>query len=312
MGLLNIQNPFNVSGANQGLNLVANANDTTPFYQFVTLDNIINAFMITHVGEGKVISKVNRTEVQFHAMRALQELTYDILRSFKEIEADVPNTLRLALPQDYVNYTGLFLVGSDGIHRRIYPTGKTSAPFAIGQDANGNYSVTPGDPTGSYVQELNADGTNASTSEANFQSSTPVDLEIYDIHSSTDVEISTEGRRYGIDPQHSQMNGTFFIDLHYGDIHFSSNLAGKTVVIKYVSDGLGNDNEMVVHKFCEEACYKWIAYGILSTRSNMPESIVQRYKKERFAETRKAKIRLSNIKMEEFAQVLKGMGKQIK
>ena len=161
MGLLNIQNPFNVSGANQGLNLVANANDTTPFYQFVTLDNIINAFMITHVGEGKVISKVNRTEVQFHAMRALQELTYDILRSFKEIEAHVPNTIRLALPQDYVNYTGLFLVGSDGIHRRIYPTGKTSAPFAIGQDANGNYSVTPGDPTGSYVQELNADGTNA-------------------------------------------------------------------------------------------------------------------------------------------------------
>ena len=69
---------------------------------------------------------------------------------------------------------------------------------------------------------------------------------------------------------------------------------------------------MVAHKFCEEAIYKWISYGILSTRSNMPEYIVQRYKKERFAETRKAKIRLSNIKIEEFTQVLKGMGKQIK
>ena len=69
---------------------------------------------------------------------------------------------------------------------------------------------------------------------------------------------------------------------------------------------------MIVHKFCEEACYKHIAYGILSTRSNIPEYLVQRYKKERFAETRKAKIRLSNIKIEEFTQVLKGMGKQIK
>ena len=80
----------------------------------------------------------------------------------------------------------------------------------------------------------------------------------------------------------------------------------------YVSDGLGTDSEMVVHKFCEEACYKHIAYGVLSTRSNIPEYLVQRYKKERFAETRKAKIRLSNIKIEEFTQVLKGMGKQIK
>jgi hypothetical protein len=69
---------------------------------------------------------------------------------------------------------------------------------------------------------------------------------------------------------------------------------------------------MVVHKFAEEAIYKWIAYGILSSRSNMPEMVIQRFKKEKFAETRKAKIRLSNIKIEEFTQVLKGMSKQIK
>ncbi len=62
---------------------------------------------------------------------------------------------------------------------------------------------------------------------------------------------------------------------------------------------------MVVHKFCEEAVYKHIAYGILSTRSNIPEYIVQRYKKERFAETRKAKIRLSNIKIEKFNKILR-------
>ena len=95
-------------------------------------------------------------------------------------------------------------------------------------------------------------------------------------------------------------------------IKFSAALAGETVVLHYVSDSLGTDSEMVVHKFCEEACYKHIAYGVLSTRSNMPEYIIARYKKERFAETRKAKIRLSNIKIEEFTQVLKGMGKQIK
>ena len=53
-------------------------------------------------------------------------------------------------------------------------------------------------------------------------------------------------------------------------------------------------------------------YGILSSRSRIPEYVVQRFKKEKFAETRKAKIRLSSIKIEEFTQVLKGLSKPIK
>ena len=69
---------------------------------------------------------------------------------------------------------------------------------------------------------------------------------------------------------------------------------------------------MQVHKFAEEAIYKWIAYGILSVRPNIPEYVVQRYKKERFAETRKAKLRLSNIKLEEITQIFRGRSKQIK
>ena len=52
-------------------------------YQFVNLDTIINNFMYIYVGENKIISKINRTDVQFHAMRAVQELSYDVLKSFK-------------------------------------------------------------------------------------------------------------------------------------------------------------------------------------------------------------------------------------
>ena len=271
-------------------------------YQFVTLDNIINAFMISYVGESKIISKVSRTDVQFHAMRAIQELSYDILRSFKSQEIEVPNTLSMILPQDYVNYIKVVRVGTDGLERILYHARKTSDPFAITQDANGNYQFTGNDLT---------EQSPSNTSES-FKSQTPVDYQLYDINYSSDIEISTEGRRYGLEPEHSQINGSYFIDNLRGLLKFSSDLAGKTITLHYVSDGLGTDAEMVVHKFCEEACYKHIAYGILSTRSNIPEYIVQRFKKERFAETRKAKIRLSNIKIEEFTQVLKGMGKQIK
>ena len=89
-------------------------------------------------------------------------------------------------------------------------------------------------------------------------------------------------------------------------------MSGKTIILDYISDSLGTDGEMQVHKFAEEAMYKWIAYAILSTRADTQEYIVQRYKKEKFAAIRTAKLRLSNIKLEELTQVLRGKSKWIK
>ena len=271
-------------------------------YQFVTMDNIIAAFMVAYVGEDKIISKVSRTDVQFHAMRAIQELSYDVFRSIKSQEIEVPNTLKMPLPQDYVNYVKLVRVDSDGIERVLYPTGKTSNPFAISQSSDGSYAFSSSAPYSLNEQD-------PSDTWTKYKDKTEVDPYVDD---TVDIEIDNRGRRYGLDPQHAQSNGTFFIDYQRGYIHFGSSLSGETVTLKYISDGLGTDAEMVVHKFCEEACYKWIAYAIIAAKTNIPEYIVDRYRRERFAETRKAKIRLSNIKIEEFTQVLKGLSKPIK
>ena len=292
MGLLNGQTQYNYyTGDNLGT------------YQFVTLDNIINAFMYAYVGEMKIISKVNRTDVQFYAMRAIQELSYDVFRSVKSQEIEVPPTLKMILPQDYVNYVKLASIGSDGVEKNIYPTGKTSNPFAITQDSDGVYQFE-GD---NIIEQNPSDSWNNYETETNETLSSSVNAT-----DAIDSEVDHMGRRYGLDPQHEQEHGSFYSDYNRGYIHFSGNLSGSTVVLKYISDGLGTDSEMVVHKFAEEAVYKWIAYGILSNRSGIPEGIVQRFKRERFAETRKAKIRLSNIKIEEFTQVLKGLSKPIK
>tara|TARA_R110001592_G_scaffold312915_1_gene588324 strand:- start:480 stop:1577 length:1098 start_codon:yes stop_codon:yes gene_type:complete len=122
-----------------------------------------------------------------------------------------------------------------------------------------------------------------------------------------------DGSRYGLDPQHAQANGSFYIDCVSGKIHFSSNISGKTVILDYISDSLGTDGEMQVHKFAEEAMYKWVAHAILSTSSDqMHQQLVPRFKKERFAAIRTAKLRLSNIKLEEITQILRGKSKQIK
>ena len=68
---------------------------------------------------------------------------------------------------------------------------------------------------------------------------------------------------------------------------------------------------MIVHKFAEEAMYKSIAYAILSTRLD-GQVLVQRFKREKFASIRTAKLRLSNVKIHELMQVMRGKSKWIK
>ena len=439
-------------------------------YQFTSLDDIINQFQIAYVGQDKIIPRIKRADIAFHAMRAMQELSFDTFKSIKSQEIAVPATLQMILPHDYVNYTKLSWVDSAGIKHNLYPTSKTSNPTSPFQnDAGGFEIITKGTGTGGkYVLTLddqydnilvgmkvegvgmqqntrvealkvdsgittvtldkeidlfaqfNPGGTgtvivgetinsgeyrfmsrndgliikpktqvlkeNASTKqdrffidfataqtgiaigdlvsheffpigtyvtsiaaqsgeaygtriyvsqpssttkqganqEITFTSPTPADSAAWSKYKAAtpsenndyDYEDDTfwpnDGRRYGLDPQHAQANGSFYIDQQLGKIHFSSNISGRTVILDYISDGLGTDEEMQVHKFAEEAMYKHILCGIMSGRANVGRNQLAYYKKEKFAAVRTAKLRLSNIKLEELTQILRGKSKHIK
>jgi hypothetical protein len=276
-------------------------------YQFTSLRDIISQFMIAYVGEGKIISKIKRTDVVFHAQRALQELSFDTFKSCKAQEITVPGSLTMILPQDYVNYTKLTWSDSSGIEHIIYPARKTSNPSNPLQDSDGNFDFKPWSASGGNHGEDSTELIPSENSDtwSNYKSTTPS-------ANQDDTYWPIAGERYGLDPQYAQANGSFYIDCNTGLIHFSSNMNGKTVILHYLSDSLGTDEEMQVHKFAEEAMYKNIAHAILSTKINIPEYIVNRFKKEKFAATRKAKLRLSNIKLEELIQILRGKSKQIK
>ena len=111
-------------------------------YQFTSLTDIINQFIVVYVGEGKIISKVKRTDVAFHAQRALAELSFDTFKSCKAQEITVPASLQMILPQDYVNYTKISWVDSAGIKHPLYPTNRTSNPSSTPlQDSAGDYTL---------------------------------------------------------------------------------------------------------------------------------------------------------------------------
>ncbi len=279
-------------------------------YQFTSLEDIINQFIIAYVGEGKIISKIKRTDVAFHAQRALQEFSFDTFKSIKSQEITLPPSLTIALPRDYVNYVKFTWSDNSGIEHVIYPIAKTSNPTNVLQNSSGVYQF---DGSGNLKVNEDAGGN-------------PIDSKTWDDYKSVDSHENSQsnldydqdfwnynvGQRYGLDPQFAQINGSFYIDELKGLIHFSSGLVGETILIKYISDSLGTDAEMKVHKMAEEAMYNQIAYAILSTRSNVPENLVYRFQKAARATKRNAKLRLSNIKLEEITQILRGKSKQIK
>jgi len=272
-------------------------------YQFTTIKDVINNFIISYTGEDKIISKIKRTDVLFHAMRGIQEFNFDVLPSNKSVEIEIGPQLYFVLPQDYVNYVKLTW-NDNGIERVIYPTSKTSNPLPILQDHNYEYLFDQQNREILESQESNTwhDFRQRGTSNDSSLNEQAADL----------LKKGNNGQRYGLDPQYMQSNGVFFMDPIQGLIRFSSDMVNRIVTLKYVSDGLATDEEMVIHKLAEEALYKYIAYAVLSVRPNIPEYVVQRFKKESSAAKRNAKLRLSNIKLEEITQIMRGKSKQIK
>ena len=282
-------------------------------YQFITINDIVNNFMVAYVGENKLISKVKKIDVGFHAQRAIQEFSFDLLPSTKAIEATLGAELSFVLPQDYVNYVRVAFIDDNGIQRIIYPTHLTTNATSLKGTADAPTAKTSGSSNSAPMTfgagDVNSEATILTRFKAAPSSS---DNENFDLTDSDIFDLFRYGNRYGINPEQAQANGVFYIDQISGVIRFSSDLADKIIVLEYISDGLGVDGDMKVHKFAEEAIYKYIVHAILNIRANVPEYQIARYKKELTAAKRNAKIRLSNIKVAELAQVMRNQAKWLK
>ena len=57
-------------------------------YQFISITDIINNFIVSQVGDDKIIKSAKRAEVAFHAQRGIQELNYDTINNLKTQEID--------------------------------------------------------------------------------------------------------------------------------------------------------------------------------------------------------------------------------
>jgi len=283
-------------------------------YEYIKLTDAIDNFMVGYVGDGKLIQNAKKSDVLFFAKRSLQEFSYDTLKSVHSQELNIPASLSVILPQDYVNYVRVSWIDQLGVKRIIYPANNlTIAPFGTpiqdqaGVPTQDNFGE---DIEGTSITEERWKAANDNLLNGRLLNNIDALIEFQNALG-FNGDFNT-GRQYGLDPQLSQINGWFNMNEREGKMSFSSNLAGKLIVLEYISDGLAYDADTKVPKLAEDALYASILHYIISTRSGQQEYLVQRLQKDKRAKLRNAKIRLSNIKLDEIVQVMRGKSKWIK
>ena len=283
-------------------------------YQYISLNDIVNNFMVMYVGNDKLINNVERYNIIFHAKRAIQELNYDSLKEIKILELNVCDSLRYILPQDYVNWVRISMYRG-GTLFPLTENIQTNWSGAYLQDNNcrilfdekGN-TLKPEDST---LDANRIQGTKKSIylneqSKYNGQ-------EGYFYNDSWYFEYPIGGR-FGLNTETANANPTFKINKKSGVINFSSSMSNELVVLEYVSDGMegGDDSEVSVNKLFEEFIYSYIKFVILQSKYGIQEYIINRARKEKSALLRNAKLRLSNIHPGRLLMNLRGQNKWIK
>tara|TARA_R110002020_G_scaffold155114_1_gene335946 strand:+ start:380 stop:1300 length:921 start_codon:yes stop_codon:yes gene_type:complete len=265
-------------------------------YQYVSLKDIVNNFLLMYAGNDKLVSNVSKHVILFHAKRGIQEINYDALKSIKVLELLVCDTLKFILPPDYVNYVRIS-VEKGGILYPLHENSQVNYATAYLQDNNCE-----------VLFDQDGDVLEAQESELAKKRIEGVSLSQYVLNGARNGQWGWNidgiwyfgygiGARFGLDTSEANQNPSFRIDKQGGVINFSSGVKDQLVVLEYISDGMkgGNNDDVEINKLAEQYLYSYIRWAILDNKIGVQEYVIRRAKKDKWATLRNAKIRLSNI-----------------
>ena len=283
-------------------------------YQYVSLADIVNNFMLMYQGNHELINNIERYQILFHAKRGVQELNYDAMKEVKILQLDITQQLRFVLPQDYVNWVRISQFRNGGLHP-LSENIQTNWSSAYLQDNNSNILF---DQNGNVLRPQDSELDSSRILGGNKsiylnQGSAYNGSEGYCCDGNWYFDYAI-GSRFGLNTETANSNPTFTIDKQSGVINFSNISGAASVVLEYVSDGMKNgvDTEVQVNKLFEEYIYAYIKYSILNGRLGVQEYVVNRARKDKSSLLRNAKIRLSNIHPGRLLMNLRGQNKIIK
>lgn len=281
-------------------------------YQYVSLSDIVNNFMLMYVGNDKLVNNVPIYNVLFHAKRAIQEVNYDALKEIKVLEISVCDDLKFVLPNNYVNYVRISLY-KDGVLRPLTENIQTNYANSYLQDNNCRVLF---DQEGNVLEGTSIIDFDRVTNQQRtmYLGQGPFSGNLgYNFNGDWYFNYPV-GAKFGLNTETANINPTYRIDKKSGVINFGSGMAGELCILEYISDGMenGDDSLVTVNKLIEEFMYAYIKYAILSSKTGVQEYVVQRAKKDKTALLRNARIRLSNIHPGRLLMNMRGKDKTIK
>ena len=283
-------------------------------YQYVSLFEIVNNFMLMYQGNHSVVNNEERFKILFHAKRAVQELNYDAFKEMKVLELSVDDQLRYILPSDYVNWVRI----SQQINGVLHP---------LSENIQTNWSAAYlQDNTGKILFDIDGNALSPQFSELDYARIFTIQPSIYLNQGSSyngqmgycdgsDWYFERQiGSRFGLNTETANSNPTFKINSKKGVINFSSGMQHKLVVLEYISDGMeaGDDSKITVNKMFEEFMYAYIEYSILSSKLGVQEYVITRARKRKRSLLANAKIRISNIHPGRLLMNMRGKDKWLK
>jgi hypothetical protein len=283
-------------------------------YQYISLQDIVNNFMLMHTGNHSLINNEEKYKILFHAKRAIQELNYDAFKEIKVLELSVVESLRYVLPSDFVNWVRISLY-KNGVLRPLTENIQILSSNAYLQDNKGQILF---DQDGNILQpefsNIDFDRLMKTKKSIYLNQGNQFNGQegyFYDGIWYFDYGV---GKRFGLNTETANFNPTFNINKKAGVINFDSGMSGETCILEYISDGMENgDNSLItVNKLFEQYIYAAIKYEMLNSKFGVQEYVVQRAKKDRKALLMNAKIRISNIHPGRLLMNLRGMDKVIK
>lgn len=264
---------------------------------YVKLEQVVNDFILS-LDTDDYASSASDFAIRSFALRGVRELGFDMLKVIRSLKVSVGSNNTATLPDDYVDWSKVGVVGSDGL------------VYVLGENKNINYSQkysTSGgntyDSDGDGLLDREDDKTATSGSANSDNLGDGMNSYIFRNY----IYENDQGRLYGIGG--GQYRGEFRVNLDQNRIEIKSNDSISELVIEYVADE-GRATNPQVHIYAEEALRAYIYYKIIERKSSVPANEKARARQEYYNERRKANARMKSFTKEEALKTIRKNYKQ--
>ena len=255
---------------------------------YIPLNQVVNDFVVT-LDTDDYASHVPDTTIRSYALRGLREMGFDFLNVVRSLKLAVDTTTNtVVLPDDYVDWSKVGVVGSDGL---VYVLGENknlnmSQAYAV--DSDGDTYDADGDD---LLERTDSKGATTSGSPT-------TDTYRFD-NFWQDREV---GSLYGYGGGHYYSE--FRVNLDQNRIELKSNANISELVMEYIADEARSTNPRV-NVYAEEALRAYIYYRIVERKTSVPANEKARARTEYYNERRLANSRIKSFTKEELLKTIR-------